>query len=367
MKKHSHTMNSIRVILLCPISLLFAYFMSENPELSEWYALNIYPVISKSINSLSASVSVSVAEIVVIVFFSLLLIYLLYTVIKLIFSEKRIQRLLDFVLNLAAIASIICFVFVFFCGVNYHRLTFTEVSGLEIEKSSTDELYGLCVELTEEVNSLREGLTESADGVVETNLSYEELAELCKTAYDDLEPQYPTLISGYSATKPVYFSDKMSYSGITGVFFPFTYEANVNVDVPQYTLPATMCHELTHLRGYMREDEANFIAYLACKESDEAFVRYSGYMLALTHSLNRLYGDSTELYHEVYESLSEKVKADLRYNSSYWAAHEGIVNEISNKVNDVYLKVNNQDDGVKSYGRMVDLLLAEFKKGVFAE
>lgn len=367
MKKHSHTMNSIRVILLCPISLFFAYFMSENPEFSEWYALNIYPVISKAINSLSASLSVSVAEIVVIAFFSLLLIYLLYTVIKLIFSEKRVQRLLDFVLNLAAIASIICFVFVFFCGVNYHRLTFTEVSGLEIEKSSTNELYDLCMDLADEVNSLREGLAENSNGIVESSLSDEELAKLCKTAYDKLEPTYPTLIAGYSATKPVYFSDMMSYSGITGVFFPFTYEANVNVAVPQYTLPATMCHELTHLRGYMREDEANFIAYLACKESDEAFVRYSGYMLALTHSINRLYGDSSDLYHEVYQRLSEKVKADLRYNSSYWAAHEGIVNDISNKVNDVYLKVNNQDDGVKSYGRMVDLLLAEFKKGVFDE
>ena len=367
MKKHSHTMNSIRVILLCPISLLFAYFMSVNPTFSEWYALNIYPIISKSINTLSAAVPFSVAEIVVIVFFSLLLIYVLYTVIKLIFSEKRLQRLLDFVLNLAAIASIICFVFVFFCGVNYHRLTFTEVSGLNIEKSSTNELYALCADLVSEANSLRDSLSENSNGVAETSVSYEELAKLCQTAYDKLEPQYPTLISGYSTTKPVYFSDKMSYSGITGVFFPFTYEANVNVDVPQYTLPATMCHELTHLRGYMREDEANFIAYLACKESDEAFVRYSGYMLALTHSLNRLYGDSTELYYEVYESLSEKVKTDLRYNSSYWAAHEGFVNEISNRVNDVYLKVNNQDDGVKSYGRMVDLLLAEFKKSVVEE
>lgn len=362
MKKTSHTVNSIKVILLCPLSLLFVYFVSVNPNFAEWYALNIYPVISKAINSVSAAVSFSVAEIVVIVFFSLLLIYVLYTVIKLIFSANRLQRFLDFVLNIASIASIICFFFIFFCGVNYHRLTFTEVSGLEIEKSTTNELYVLCVDLTEEVNSLRESLPENTNGVVETSLSYDEIAKLCQTAYDKLESQYPTLLSGYSVTKPVYFSDMMSYSGITGVFFPFTYEANVNVDVPQYTLPATMCHELTHLRGYMREDEANFIAYLACKESEEPFVLYSGYTLALTHSLNRLYGDSSELYYEIYNKISDKVKADLRYNNSYWAAHEGIINEISDKVNDVYLKVNNQDDGVKSYGRMVDLLLAEYKK-----
>lgn len=367
MKNHSHTMNSIRVILLCPISLLVAYFMSLNPSWAEWYAVNVYPIISKSINALSAATDSSVAEIVVIVFFGLILLYTLYTVIKLIFGEKRLSRLFDFVLNIAAIASIICFIFVFFCGINYHRLTFTEVSGFEIKDSTTQELYELCLDLTDNTNSLRGELSENSDGVSETKLTYAELAEKCREVYDTLESTYPTLVSGYSATKPVHFSDIMSYSGITGVFFPFTYEANVNVAVPQYSLPATMCHELTHLRGYMREDEANFIAYLACKASDEPFIQYSGYMLALTYSLNRLRGDDTELYYDIYDKISEDVKTDLRYSNSYWSAHEGIVEEISDKVNDVYLKVNNQDDGVKSYGRMVDLLLAEHRKNSVSE
>lgn len=367
MKNHSHTMNSIRVILLCPISLLVAYFMSLNPSWAEWYAVNVYPIISKSINTLSAATDRSVAEIVVIVFFGLILLYTLYTVIKLIFGEKRLSRLFDFILNIAAIASIICFVFVFFCGINYHRLTFTEVSGFEIKDSTTQELYELCLDLTDKTNALRGELSENSDGVSETKLTYAELAEKCWEVYDTLESTYPTLVSGYSATKPVHFSDIMSYSGITGVFFPFTYEANVNVAVPQYSLPATMCHELTHLRGYMREDEANFIAYLACKASDEPFIQYSGYMLALTYSLNRLRSDDTELYYDIYDKISADVKTDLRYSNSYWSAHEGIVEEISDKVNDVYLKVNNQDDGVKSYGRMVDLLLAEHRKSSVSE
>jgi hypothetical protein len=31
---------------------------------------------------------------------------------------------------------------------------------------------------------------------------------------------------------------------------------------------------------------------------------------------------------------------------------------VSNQLNDAYLKLNSQSDGVKSYGRMVDLMLA---------
>jgi hypothetical protein len=58
------------------------------------------------------------------------------------------------------------------------------------------------------------------------------------------------------------------------------------------------------------------------------------------------------------------VKNDLMYSSNYWKQFETKVAEISNKVNDSYLKANNQDDGVKSYGRMVDLLLAYYSKGM---
>lgn len=367
MKNHSHTMNSIKVILLCPISLLVAYFASLNPSFSEWYAVNVYPLISKSINSLTAKVDFSIAEIVFVSFAAIILLYTLYTIIKLFFGEKRLRRLFDFVLNLGAIASIVCFVFVFFCGINYHRLTFTEVSGLEVKDSSVQELYFLCNSLADNVNSIRDSLIEDEKGVSKTVLSMDDLSKKCKEAYDTLESEYPTLISGYSVSKPVYFSEAMSYTGITGIFFPFTYEANVNVDIPVFSIPSTICHELTHLRGYMREDEANFIAYLACKASDEPFIQYSGCILALTHSINRLYGEDTDLYYEIYDKLSDKVKSDLRFSNSYWAAHEGVVEEISDKVNDVYLKVNQQNDGVKSYGRMVDLLLAELRKDAVSE
>ena len=34
---------------------------------------------------------------------------------------------------------------------------------------------------------------------------------------------------------------------------------------------------------------------------------------------------------------------------------------MSNQMNDVYLKANSQEDGVKSYGRMVDLMLEYYR------
>lgn len=109
----------------------------------------------------------------------------------------------------------------------------------------------------------------------------------------------------------------------------------------------------------MREDEANFIAYLACKESDDPLMRYSGYLLAFDRSLAALRKVDPEAASAIKASLPEAVLHDMAQREHFWAEHEGIVSDVSNAVNDTYLKANNQTHGVQSYGRMVELLLAE--------
>ena len=77
------------------------------------------------------------------------------------------------------------------------------------------------------------------------------------------------------------FSELMSYADIAGMYFPFTVESNINTDGPFFTIPATMGHEMAHQCGFMREDEANFIGYLACRKSDSPEFRYSLRLRAL--------------------------------------------------------------------------------------
>ena len=116
-------------------------------------------------------------------------------------------------------------------------------------------------------------------------------------------------------------------------------------------------------RGFMREDEANFIAYLACRESNDPQFVYSGAVLAFIHSGNALYADGgQEEYWEIYDSLCETARRDLSRDSAFWRQFDGKVAEVSSQMNDAYLKVNRQEDGVKSYGRMVDLLLAMYRQ-----
>jgi len=153
----------------------------------------------------------------------------------------------------------------------------------------------------------------------------------------------------------------MCYTGITGIYFPFTGEANINIAIPDLYLPSTTLHEMAHQRGYANEDEANFIAYLASVYHPDVDFKYSGYILALNHTANELYSTDYDTYIKLSKNISNDVLADLQYNNEFWQKYSGKIDEISNKFNDSYLKANGVKDGTASYRKIVDLLLTHYK------
>jgi hypothetical protein len=179
--------------------------------------------------------------------------------------------------------------------------------------------------------------------------------------YENISPSYPVFSGRYGKPKGVLTSLGLCYTGIAGIYMPFTGEANVNILVPDATLPSTICHEMAHQRGFAREDEANFIGYLACKYSNDADFQYSGYLLALIYSMNALYAYDEASYYELVKTYSPGLVRDLKYDSDFWKQFEGPAEKAQERINDAYLKSNKQADGIYSYGRMVDLLLAEYK------
>ena len=73
-----------------------------------------------------------------------------------------------------------------------------------------------------------------------------------------------------------------------------------------YNIPHTICHELSHLKGFMREDEANFIGYLACIRSDDPMFRYSGYLTGWIYAGNALAKADVESYSQFYGELDQR-------------------------------------------------------------
>ncbi len=355
----------IFLLLLTPISLLLIYLARMSSYFSEEiYARHIYKWISQLVSSITGLFPFSVAELLVILLPFVILILGIRFILRMILDkENRREHLLKGILNVLCTASTLLFLFTIMAGINYYRNPFATYSNLEIRESSVEELNALAHSLMVEANELRAQATATDEqGVFRLSVNDFTLAKLAREAYQLLAEDYPVLSGSYGAPKPIFLSRLMSQTEITGIFFPFTMEANVNVDVPDYSIPVTMLHEQAHQRGFMREDEANFIAYLAGMKSDHVDLNYSSTMLALIIAGNALYEQSPERYFELRGGYSDDVVRDIRANSEYWQQYEDtVVSTVSNKINDTYLKANAQTDGVKSYGRMLDLLLAIYR------
>ena len=154
---------------------------------------------------------------------------------------------------------------------------------------------------------------------------------------------------------------------LAGIYSPFTVEANYNNAMVSYNIPHTICHELSHLKGFMREDEANFIGFLACLKSDERQFLYSAYVMGWVYAGNALAAADPESYVEIRSLLKEEILADLEANNQFWDQYEGKVADAAEAVNDTYLKANSQEHGVESYGMVVDLMLGWFEETVPCE
>ena len=351
------------LIAFAPAALILSLAATTRPAFAEWYADHIYPALSLAVNFVTSLAPFSIAEILVFLLPAAVLAFLAVSVVQIVRRKgNRAETAVKSAINLLCAASVLYFAFMVSCGVNYSRYSFAQTSGLEVQPSSKAELTALCNSLADDVNALRQKVQTDDKSVMKlSSPSIYQTAQEAKNAYDKIHTEYPLLRAGYGAPKPVLASRMMSQANITGIFFPFTYEANVNTDIPAYSIPVTMCHELSHLRGYMREDEANFIGYLVCEKSGDTDFEYSGKMLAFIYASNALHDTDPDAANQIYSKLSEGVQRDLNANSAYWKQFEGPVAQVSTAVNDSYLKANHQEDGVKSYGRMVDLLLAEYR------
>jgi len=335
---------------------------------ANFYSFKIYPAIQAVFSFISGLFPFSLAEFAVILLAVLLVGLIIYSLVrlgKIIIKREKIKRvpILSSLSTFALILSLIAFIFVFNCGINYYRSPFSAYSGLKIEKYTKEQVREVLEYSIEQVNSLISEIELDEKGlcVLPKNHLDEETA-----AMQRLADKYPEINAYYPHAKPVQIlSPLWCYTKIVGMFVPFTMEANYNTCDTSESIGHNICHELSHLSGFMREDEANFISYLACIGSDSAYLKYSGYFASMNYLLNAYYPEvEYEEYVRVLSTLDSRAYFHICNSSDFWSKYDTPVAKVSSAVNDTYLKINNQSDGTKSYGRMVDLVIADYFQNV---
>lgn len=324
---------------------------------SVFYAGYVYPLWVNTVGRLMSLFPVSVSEILLYAG----IVVLMLGIVKIVWFRKghRAACIGSGLLSLLAAASFLFVIYTLNCGINYYNESFSKCEGFEIKERPVDELKVLCEKLTEQVNTYSSQVLRNKKGLCCLDNNVGGRAVEAMQAAGQI---YPSLSGYYPYPKPLIVSQILSVQQLSGIYSPFTVEANYNRHMTAYNIPFTACHELSHLKGFMREDEANFIAWLACMASDHADFKYSGALLGWIYATNALCKVNPDMYNAVVAGLSDEVWADFKANTAFWDRYEGKIAEVSDKVNDTYLKANDQSDGVQSYSRMVDLMLAYYEK-----
>lgn len=264
--------------------------------------------------------------------------------------------------SIFSVAALIFSIFTWGFAPAYRGSTLDRKLGLDRRDVSVEELYETALILSEQLTELDGKIAYSTvEGFSIMPYSYDEMNDKLLSAYDRVCDSHPFVQRLRSRLKPVMLSKAMSYTHITGVYSFFTGEANINVAFPDYTIPYTAAHELAHQRGIAREDEANFMAFLVCLESEDAYIRYSGYLNLFEYVASSLSSADAERYREVWQTLSPRVQGEIvAYSDFFDQYRDSVAGEVSEVVNNTFLTMHGTE-GTKSYGMVVDLAVAYYR------
>ena len=353
------------LIILVILTVTLNIISRCSTNFSDWYTANIFPIWQSTYGRFTSIMPFSFGEILIIIGVAGLPVSLIAMIILLIVKKgRRLKIAGGFIRTYLWIIGIIAVVQTLNCFILYHCSTFAELNGISTAKHTNGELEQLGNWLVTEINSLATQVERDKEGKFVLTADLDETA---KQAMENLSAEFENLDGFYVTPKPIKNSFFMSQLNLMGIYFPFSMEANYNNDMYKAKLPDTVCHELAHTKGYIQEDEANFIAFVACDRSENADYRYSGYLSALSYVRNKIfeYADDNKKI-EFDSSISDEVWADIDANREYWQEvkekeytvfDSETVSEISDKAMESSLKLNGVEDGKQSYGRMVDLML----------
>ncbi|MGM9636866.1 MAG: DUF3810 domain-containing protein [Eubacteriales bacterium] len=273
-------------------------------------------------------------------------------------TSKQYIRLMAILLS---VISYFYAAFVLTLAPGYKGTTLDQKMGLVRNTVSGEELYETGVWLNGEITPLLDQIAFLPDSASYMPYTLDEMNDKLNDAYAILADEVDFVSSLRSNIKYVVLSEPMSYTHITGVYTFFTGESNLNVNFPDYTLPYTAAHEFAHQRGIAREDEANFVAFLASMESDDPYILYSAYVNMLEYVMNALYTANKDLYMDLYRQFDSRLVGEFNaYAQFYEKYRENKVADVSSAVNNSYLQSQGVEVGSRSYGLVVDLTVAYY-------
>lgn len=331
-------------IALLAMTIILQIAARKIEGFATWYATVVYPFLAGIEGAFWNLIPFPVAELIL---YLLIIVFIIYLIR---FWGKPMGQRCRQILSVAL--PLLLFLYTINGGINYYAKPFIQYAGLQPENYTKEELVDFCEFLVRQIND-----TVTEDSYRDNRKEWQQEGI---RAVKRVGEQYNCMSGFYPVPKTAIAPSVMSAQRLRGIYIPFTMEVYWNGDMPDYNIPHTICHELSHAKGFMREDEAGFIGYLACIGSENQAFRYSGYLTGWEYAGNALAQVDMEAYRALSNQLKPQVKEDLKENNSFWSSYGGIVEHAARTYRDTYFKMNGQEDGIQSYNRVVDLMIAHY-------
>lgn len=369
------------------IAVLLNIIARVSPQFAQYYVNYIFPLWVESYGRVTGLFPFSVGEMMLYLGVVLAAVWILWGILEGIVygvsygvrrvqgtrcdqaEEKETKQILfrKYSLFLLWVVGIVCLIMTLNCFLLYQVPMITE-RNLFVTQEAQEHTYGVAEltelrdEVVEKANALALKMERDANGYIVSDLDIEETA---RQEMKRLGEMYPELSGYYPKPKKLKTSAFFSQQYIMGYYFPFSMEANYNTMIYITNQPSTLCHELSHLKGFILEDEANFIGYLACVGSEEELFQYSAYLSVIAYLDDDFYRAVGEEEYWKHPEISVQVRKDSVFltKESWDQVEEKAVLETTKVQQASYnflettLTLNGVEDGLDSYSRVVQLLL----------
>ena len=333
--------------------IIFLRFLAFFPETVErFYSNGLYVYISHFSRTLLGEIPFSIGDII----YGTTIIYCIYWFYK---NQKlHWKRKLWSVLNFL---SVFYFLFHLLWAFNYYRVPLFEKMNIKTEYSEAD-LVTFTEKLITKTNDVQLAITKNQNEKVTNPYSQDSIFSMTQNGYDNLSKIYPFFQYEIPSRKKSLFSLPLTYMGFGGYLNPFTNESQVNDKLPIYGFPNVVCHEMAHQIGYASESECNFIGFLAGIKNEDLYFQYSALSNALRYCMSNIAMKNEKQFEVLKKKINSGIIANYKESDLFWKQYDTIIDKGFHAFYDQFLKTNQQEDGIDSYSKFVDLLINYYKE-----
>lgn len=322
-------------------------FLAEFPAVVEWHRAVVFPRLAGVLQVVSGSAAGTLGEV-----FAMALV--VFAAAALVTRRSRVVGSLLFVFGLLVFGFYVSWGFAYRYPPLSTRLAAVPESDEEASRARLADLGERAARLA----------ARASEGALSFAGPDAEFLARVNAGLDAGLPRWPASIEaspvrgvGFGPTKRSRISSALTRLQISGYYFPWTGEAQIDAEMPRTLWPRVSGHEKAHQRGFARENEATLIGTIMCLSSPDSTVFYGGALglfVGLDRELERVGPDARR---KIWASLPPRVTEDLRAEAAFWKKHEGVAGQVGEKVNDRYLKAQGVKSGIASYAETTRLFL----------